>query len=452
MHVYIKQIIYTSLSLSLIGISCSSEDPILSNSENNCLLDNEEENLVREFSGFAHVFQDSDPTKIDKSLDPLITYLGNAKIVGLGEGTHGTKEFYDMKHKLYRHLGLEKGFKAIVFEIPWGNALVVNDYVLNDVGDADEVINQTWYWTYDTEEVRELVRWMHDYNLDKSTEDKIYFVGCDPQGPDFKLEEKLVREYVLSIFPDSAFFISSAYQSLPIGNLSSYADDDQFIHNSNISGIQSVLQLFENQKEIFITNSSLFEYEVARMAAHLIKERERIYRIQQFGAPRDSLMAFYALWWSRILGEDAQIATWAHNLHVMDGGSFNSALMGTVLKDELDNDYINVGFSFSKGSLNAFLADRTRNAIGGTRRQTLAKPVCNSTNQLLYEVDGDQQYYIFDELGGEAATYFNNPNPFMQCGAGFNPIYVQNYVQNFPLSQSLDVLIHFDETTASELK
>ncbi|MDG2448909.1 MAG: erythromycin esterase family protein, partial [Saprospiraceae bacterium] len=293
-----------------------------------------------------------------------------------------------MKHKIFRKLVLEKGFKAIVFEIPWGNALVVNDYVLNDVGAANEVINQTWYWTYDTEEVRELVKWMHDYNLDKSAEDKIHFVGCDPQGPDFSIEEKLVREYVLSIFPDSTFFISSAYQNLPNNNLSSYVNDDPFIHNSNIIGIQTVLQLFENHKDILITTSSLFEYEVAKMAAHLIKERERIYRTAQFGAPRDSLMAFYALWWSRILGEDSQLATWAHNLHVMDGGSFNSALMGTVLKDELDDDYINVGFSFSKGSLNAFLADRNRNAIGGTRRQSLSAPVCNSTNHLLYEVDG----------------------------------------------------------------
>ena len=431
--------------------SCGKES-VSTDSPRGCTLLDQEIELVQEFSAIAYPFVDSDPNSIDNMLDPLIEYISKAHIVGLGEGTHGTKEFYDMKHKIFRSLVIDKGFKAIIFEIPWGNALVVNDFVVNGNGTAEEAIDQTWYWTYNTEEVRHLAQWMHDYNLDRADHEKIYFVGCDPQGPNFEIEENLVRNYILSIFPDSAFYLSSAYQNLPNGDLSNYHLTDSDIQLSNRKGVSQVLRLFEEQQEILIENSSVKEFEIAKMAAHLISQRERIYRTQQNGAPRDSLMAHYTMWWQQIFGSESKVAVWAHNLHVMDGGSFNSAFMGTVLKDALDDDYRNVGFSFGQGSLNAFLADRNRDPIGGARRQVLGEPVCRTTNFLLSEVEGGQHYYIFDEASGRAADYFQAPNPFMQCGAGFNPNFVQNYVQNIPLSNTLDVLIHFDETRASDLR
>lgn len=432
-------------------MSCSEEELPDSTAGIDCIVNEAQSNLIEEFSLYAHRFDNTDPEISDKKLENLIDYLGSARIVGLGEGTHGTKEFFDLKHKIFRSLVLTKNFKAIVFEIPWGNAYVVNEFVVNNIGSADEAVDQTWYWTYDTEEVRALVRWMNLYNQDKSEEDKIHFVGCDPQGSNFNIEAALVREYILSVFPDSMFFISSAYQNLP-NTLSDYSNADPFIQDFNIKGAQKVIDLLNEQKEMFILNTDITEYEVIKMAAHVIKERERIYRTRNFGGARDSLMAHYALWWSEIYAEAGPIATWAHNLHVMDGGSFNSALMGTVLKDELDDDYINVGFSFGKGSFNAFLADRNRNAIGGTRNQTLDDYACGTTNFLTSQISGDYHYFIFDEISGSAANYFRTPNPFLQCGAGFNPAFVFNYIQDFPLSLSLDVLIHVDETTASELR
>lgn len=108
----------------------------------------------------------------------------------------------------------------------------------------------------------------------------------------------------------------------------------------------------------------------------------------------------------------------------MDGRFFNSTIMGTLLKDAFDDDYGNVVLSFGQGSLNAFLADRNRDPIGGTRRQVLEESVCRTTNFLLSEVEGGQHYYIFDEASGRAADYFQAPNPFMQCGAGFNRNFV----------------------------
>ncbi|MEM6396604.1 MAG: hypothetical protein AAF741_09670 [Bacteroidota bacterium] len=55
----------------------------------------------------------------------------------MGGATHGTSEFYRFKNQLFRLLVAEAGFKAIVFEIPWGNALTVNDFVLNGIVTAE---------------------------------------------------------------------------------------------------------------------------------------------------------------------------------------------------------------------------------------------------------------------------------------------------------------------------
>lgn len=76
----------------------------------------------------AFPFLSSDPSVNESNnLDPLLDYLGEVEFVGLGEAIHGTAEFFEMKDKIFRGLVEKKGFKAIIFELPWGNALKVNE-------------------------------------------------------------------------------------------------------------------------------------------------------------------------------------------------------------------------------------------------------------------------------------------------------------------------------------
>ena len=451
------KIYFQFISLLIIPccfLNCNKDDGTQNPGPTPCILSMSEQQVVDELNdNYAYAFAGAQPGVKDPGLDPLIDYLGDSPLVGLGEATHGTAEFYKMKDQLFRRLVEEKDFKAIVFELPWGNAWVINEFVTKGVGTADEVIDQCGYWTYDTQEVRDLAQWIHDFNNSLPEEEQIYFVGCDPQGSSFSEERALISAYLSKVQPDSVIEIFKHYNDLPRGDLSDYVNAETSIKQQNIAGTQKVYDHFVRHRSAFIAASSELEYEIAWMATHVIQHREYIYRIGNSGVPRDSLMAIYVEWWQRILGNDVKVAIWAHNFHVMDAAVDNLDWMGTYLRRRNGDDYRNVAFSFSAGSFNAFKANAMAGFAGPVQRQSIPSPVCQTANQLLDSVSGNQHYIIFSELQGESRSYFNAAQPFYQLGAGFNFNYLSfNYTQPRRLSRLWDVLIHFDKTRASDLQ
>src|SRR5262245_16373273 len=65
-----------------------------------------------------------------EDLAPLRELIGNARVVGLGEATHGTREFFQLKHRLFEFLVSELGFTLFLIEAGFGESLAVNRYVL----------------------------------------------------------------------------------------------------------------------------------------------------------------------------------------------------------------------------------------------------------------------------------------------------------------------------------
>ncbi|MEN0051358.1 MAG: erythromycin esterase family protein [Bacteroidota bacterium] len=436
----------------LLVLACKKEDEI---KPSECTLTETEQAVLTQLeSTFLYPFDSTNPTTEDTNLQPMINYLSTVKFVGLGEATHGTKEFYQMKDKIFRQLVTQKDFKAIVFEIPWGNALVVNDFVTQGVGTANSSINQTFYWTYDTQEVRALAQWMHEYNENLPEEEQILFVGCDIQGQNFEEEKKIITSYLEKVMPDSVALVLEAYKDLPSSDLFNYAtksSDD--VQEQNRKGSAKIYDFFVAQEEEMLAASSSFEYQVALMAAHVIQHRELVYRTQSYGETRDSLMAVYSEWWQRILGEESKVAIWAHNAHVMNASSLSQNWMGTYLKARHGEDYKTVGFSFGQGSFNAFLTGPNVEFVAGVQRQSIDEPVCGTVNYLLNQVEAEQYYLIFEELDGAAQTYFGQTQEFVQLGAGFNIQYInRHYTRDFRLSSLFDVLIHFEETKESVLR
>ncbi len=61
-----------------------------------------------------------------KDLLPLGKIVGDARIVSLGEPTHGNREVFQLKHRLIEYLVTEKGFHIFALECPFGEAFDVN--------------------------------------------------------------------------------------------------------------------------------------------------------------------------------------------------------------------------------------------------------------------------------------------------------------------------------------
>ncbi|HYV13146.1 MAG TPA: erythromycin esterase family protein [Pyrinomonadaceae bacterium] len=125
-------------------------------------------------------------------MQPLNKIIGNARIVSLGEATHGTREFFQLKHRMLEFLATEMGFTIFSIEANMPEAYRLNDYVLNGEGDPAKLLKGMYFWTWDTQEVLAMIQWMREFN--KSGKGRVQFTGFDMQTPD--VAGVIVRDFV----------------------------------------------------------------------------------------------------------------------------------------------------------------------------------------------------------------------------------------------------------------
>jgi erythromycin esterase-like protein len=130
----------------------------------------------------AYPLATCEPSDDQRDLAFLRELVGDAHIVALGEGTHGTSEFFKLKHRITRYLASEMGFTVFAIEANMPEAYRVNDYVQNGRGDPGALIDGMYFWTWNTHEVLDMIEWMRVFNA--SGRGRIQFTGFDMQTPD----------------------------------------------------------------------------------------------------------------------------------------------------------------------------------------------------------------------------------------------------------------------------
>ena len=154
-----------------------------------------------------------DPQSPLDDLQPLRQMISNASIVGLGEATHGSHEFFTMKHRLLEFLVEKMGFTMFAMEGSWSAGEQINTYVLTGQGDAANVLQQFHFWTWNTQEVLAMLKWMRAYNSDSHHLQKISFAGFDCQLIEPNTYQS-VTQYLQTVDPQSAARVTSLYQGL----------------------------------------------------------------------------------------------------------------------------------------------------------------------------------------------------------------------------------------------
>ena len=130
-------------------------------------------------------------------MEPLRRVIGDARIVSLGEATHGTREFFQLKHRMLEFLATQMGFTIFSIEANMPEAYRLNDYVLNGTGDPAQLLRGMYFWTWNTEEVLDMIRWMREFNA--SGKGRVQFTGFDMQTTPVAAE--IVRAYVQRVDP-----------------------------------------------------------------------------------------------------------------------------------------------------------------------------------------------------------------------------------------------------------
>ena len=75
-------------------------------------------------------------------LEPLAAIVGDARIVGMGEATHGTSEFTQVRARMLEYLVRERGFTVFALETSWAGARDLNAYVQGGAGDARALLSR----------------------------------------------------------------------------------------------------------------------------------------------------------------------------------------------------------------------------------------------------------------------------------------------------------------------
>ncbi|MBX3119378.1 MAG: erythromycin esterase family protein [Fimbriimonadaceae bacterium] len=123
-----------------------------------------------------------------KEFAPLEKLLGSVTIVGAGECTHGSREIFETKARLFQFLVERMGYTTLALEASVPGCVALDRYVTSGEGDPAEALKAQGFWTWSTEEVLDLVKWMRAYNADAKHKSKLRIVGVDMQDREGALD------------------------------------------------------------------------------------------------------------------------------------------------------------------------------------------------------------------------------------------------------------------------
>lgn len=285
-----------------------------------------------------------------EDLMPLKEILKDKKIIGIGEATHGTAEFFEMKHRIFEFLVEEMGYRVFAIEAEFGGSQIVNDYILYGKGSIDECLEAMKFWTWNTQEVADMIEWMKNYNEKSENIAKIKFYGYDMQSMDN--DRRYIVDYLEKVESPSKDGIKEL--------------------NSDLGDVHK--ELIKN-KDTYIWKTSVEEYDLILQHMEIINQWKDHNNGGNFET-RDYYMAQNIKWIldyeTKYYGND-KIMLWAHNGHISKK-YYNLKTMGKHLKDMYNEDYYAIGFDFYEGSFVAMPS-----TIYGRRIGQLSKFHINSS-------------------------------------------------------------------------
>jgi erythromycin esterase len=357
-----------------------------------------------------------------------------------------------MKHRIFQYLVDHFNHKAFGFESDFAESIYLNRYVTSGEGNLEDIMNtRMHFWTWRTEEVKELLEWMKNYNVDKNNEDKIHYLGFDCQFTD--LHPDLIREYLEPLQPDlwnAASPILDQVKNFTSENYQSLTPEE---YESIKSQLEALEAQFTANKDQLIAASSSDQYEITKQLYRTFRQGF-IVLYSNHGSSndntnwRDRFMAENARWIADFFGADTKITLWAHNAHVARDFYFGGGgSMGYNLDTTLQDLYQVLGFAFSQGE---FTAVGINSRSGYMSHEILEEPLEGSINFLFHNATHSNFAFHLDSIssGSEWENWLSLYRPLLSIGSIYNgnPSYYYLYTE---LHTQYDWIINIDHTNAS---
>jgi erythromycin esterase len=251
------------LKISLRIISCIL---LFTSCQEKEILDETTRSLVESLEDKLHALNQNPDSWTDEDLR-FIDEIADSRVIGLGEATHGTREFFKAKHRIFRYLVENHGFNVYAFEADFGECVYINDAIQE--GESSSIRNlmteKMIFWTWKTKEVQQLLEWMCNYNKDKNESDKVQYIGVDCQFNKYNII--LLKEFLAE--SDSAI---SDYATNILDSVKN-AHDTQFeSYNNNsytllLNRINTLIDTIKHHESELVSKYGNEEF---RFHAHLL--------------------------------------------------------------------------------------------------------------------------------------------------------------------------------------
>jgi erythromycin esterase len=398
----------------------------------------------------------TDPDASLSDLEPLRAMIGSSRLVGLGEGTHGTREFFRMKHRILKYLVANMGFTHFAIEATSPESDDMNRYVLTGDGDPARWLSRLYFWTWNTQEVLDMVRWMREWNLTAPADKRVQFVGFDMQSPGAAMDSVFL--FVQRVDAANSSQVADRHACLvPYRNqgrtpgrpITEYAAKSATERTACAAAAQGVIDFLKSRRTAYEAASSPAKYQAVLHAAQLVQQFERVASVSSNSAAgsraRDLAMAENVMWIRDQAGPTAKIALWAHNGHI----NAISGLMGGHLRAAYGTDYLTLGFAFGLGDLNAIgptISGSLRSWPASLQPKTSIEAVFVGTGKPGLLLDMRQV-----ASGGSAAAPLRGPIQMRSVGSVFNPSSEASHFTWSLFPDDFDLLIYLSNTSASRL-
>lgn len=409
--------------------------------------------LVRPLSGSAFDY------------DVILDLVGDARVVLIGEASHGTHEFYRERAALTRRLILEKGFGAVAVEADWPHAYRVNTYVRGSSTalTAARALGgfkrfPTWMWR-NTDVVR-FVEWLRGHNgsLPPGSE-PVGFYGLDLYSLYASIDE--VITYLDRVDPDAAARARQRYGCFDgatgeetlqrygweVGIGTRPACEDEAVRN--------LLEMRRKAADYARLDGQVAaeDYFYAEQNARLVRNAERYYR-SMFGRGvwswnlRDEHMAESL---GQVLshldkpGRPAKVVVWEHNTHVGDARATEMASrgelnLGQLAKQAYGRNAVSIGFTTYSGEVTA--AAEWGDPCGRRR----VRPALPGSYERAFHDLGVPRFLL---LSREMQSALEEPMLERAIGVIYRPESERtSHYFKAHLTRQFDAVLHFDETTA----
>ncbi|KAA1244623.1 hypothetical protein F0Q45_24805 [Mycobacterium simiae] len=398
--------------------------------------------------------------------------IGAARIVLIGESSHGTHEFYEARAAITKWLIEDKGFCAVAAEADWPDAYRVNRYVrgLGEDSSADQALSgferfPAWMWRNTV--VRDFVEWLRARNQ-RNGQRQAGFYGLDLYSLHRSMQE--VIAFLDNVDPTAAARARARYACFD----HTFSDDGQAYGYAAAFGAgpscerQAVEQLVEMQRNALAyarRDGLLAEDEAfyAQQNAQTVRNAEVYYRAmfsgrvtswnlrdQHMAQTLDGLLKHLDRHGERGNVPPARIVVWAHNSHVGDARATEvwadgQLTLGQLARQRYGDQSRLIGLCTYAGTVTA------ASEWGGIAERKVVRPALNGSIEKLLHETGRDAFLVSAHISPEAA----DPLGVVRLGRAIGVIYLpaterQSHYFHVRSADQFDAMIHIDKTRALE--